>query len=153
MKIVAILLIVSGIAAVFIPSLYSCAAHGKSIQLPGGKSVQMKCLWTARSETGLGILLVAVGVFLFISHKLESRRFLSLLAIILGILIILFPTALIGVCANPDMLCVVLMKPILLLIGTAAGVLGIVATGWNFTSNRRGNDGLPLAVHYKEVNR
>ncbi|MGZ3494560.1 MAG: DUF4418 family protein, partial [Thermodesulfobacteriota bacterium] len=65
-------------------------------------------------------------------RKLESRRFLSLFAIILGILIMLFPTALIGVCANPDMLCTVLMKPILLLIGAVAGVLGIAATAWNF---------------------
>jgi len=92
----------------------------------------MKCLWTARAEIGLGVLLLAVGVFLFISRKLESRRFLSLLALILGILIILFPTALIGVCANPDMSCVVLMKPILLLIGAVAGVLGIAAMAWNF---------------------
>ncbi|MGZ3558513.1 MAG: DUF4418 family protein [Thermodesulfobacteriota bacterium] len=132
MKIIAILLIVSGIATIFIPPLYSCAAHGKSIQLPSGKSVQMKCVWTARAEIGLGILMLAVGVFLFISRKLESRRFLSLFAIILGILIILFPTALIGICANPDMSCVMLMKPILLVIGSVAGVLGIAATAWNF---------------------
>jgi len=132
MKIIAILLIVSGIATIFVPSFYTCAAHGKAIELPGGKSVQMKCLWTAHAEIGLGVLLLAVGVFLFISRKLESKRFLSLLALILGILIILFPTALIGVCANPDMSCVVLMKPILLLIGAVVGVLGIAATAWNF---------------------
>ena len=132
MKIVAILMIALGIATIFVPSFYACAAHGKAIQLPNGKSIPMKCFWTARAETGLGILLLAVGLFLFISRNLESRRFLSLLALILGILIMLFPTALIGVCANPDMLCVVLMKPILLLVGAVAGVLGIVATGWNF---------------------
>jgi len=34
--------------------------------------------------------------------------------------------------ANPDMLCVVLMKPILLIIGAVVGLLGIAATGWNF---------------------
>ncbi|MGA2317975.1 MAG: DUF4418 family protein [Thermodesulfobacteriota bacterium] len=132
MKIIAILLIVSGIATIFVPSFYTCTAQGKAIQLPSGKSIPMKCLWTARAEIGLGVLLLAVGVFLFISRKLESRRFLSLLALILGILIILFPTALIGVCTNPDMLCVVLMKPILLLIGAVAGVLGIAAMAWNF---------------------
>ena len=132
MKIIAILLIISGIATIFIPSLYSCAAHGKSIQLPDGKSIPMKCLWTARAEIGPGISLLAVGVFLSISRRLESRRFLSVLALILGILIILLPTLLIGVCTNPNMFCVVLMKPILLIIGTIVGVLGIAATGWNF---------------------
>ncbi len=132
MKIIAILLIISGIATIFIPSFYSCAAHGISIQLPGGRSVQMKCFWTARAEIGLGILLLAVGVFLSISRRLESRRFLSVLALILGILIILLPTLLIGVCTNPNMFCAVLMKPILLMIGAVVGILGIAATGWNF---------------------
>ena len=137
MKIIGILLIVSGLVAIFVPSFYTCAARGKAIQLPNGESIPMKCLWTARTEIGLGVLLLAVGVFLFISRKLESRRFLSLFALILGILVILVPTALIGVCANPDMLCAALMKPILLLIGAVSGVLGITATAWNFIIQSR----------------
>ncbi len=132
MKIIAALLIISGLATIFIPSFYSCAAHGRSIQLPGGKSIPMKCLWTARAEIGPGILLLAVGGLLFASRKLESRRFLSVLSLILGILIILLPTFLIGVCTSPNMSCVVLMKPILLLIGALTGALSIVATAWNF---------------------
>jgi hypothetical protein len=134
MKIIAIVLLVAGLVLIFVPSYYTCAAHGKAIQLPGGKSIPMKCLWTARAEIGLGVLLLAVGAFLFISRKLESRRFLSILALILGIFIILFPTALIGVCINPDMSCVVVMKPTLLLIGIVTGALGIVATAWSFIS-------------------
>lgn len=134
MKIIAIVLIVAGLVLIFVPSYYTCAAHGKAIELPSGKSIPMKCLWTARAEIGLGVLLLAVGAFLFISRKLESRRFLSILALILGIFIILFPTALIGVCINPDMSCVVVMKPTLLLIGIVTGALGIVATAWSFIS-------------------
>ncbi len=137
MKIIAVLLIISGLATIFIPSFYSCAAHGKSIQLPGGKSIQMKCLWTARAEIGPGILLLAVGIFLFASRRVESRRFLSVLSLILGIFIIPLPTFLIGVCTNPNMSCVVLMKPILLIIGVFVGVLGIAATGWNFIMQSR----------------
>lgn len=131
MKIIAIVLIVAGLVLIFVPSFYTCAAHGKAIQLPSGKSIPMKCLWTARAEIGLGVLLLAVGAFLFVSRKLESRRFLSILALLLGIFIILFPTSLIGVCVNPDMPCVVVMKPTLLLIGIVTGALGIVATVWN----------------------
>ena len=133
MKIIAIVLMVSGLVTVFVPSFYTCQAHGHAIQLSAGKSIPMRCLYTARAEIGLGVLLLAVGALLFISRKLESRRFLSILAIILGIFVILLPTALIGVCVNPDMPCVVLMKPILLLIGIVTGALGIVATAWNFT--------------------
>ncbi len=131
MKIIAIVLMVSALVLIFVPSFYTCAAHGKAIQLPSGKSIPMKCLWTARAEIGLGVLLLAVGAFLFMSRKLESRRFLSILALILGILIILLPTALIGVCVNPDMPCVVFMKPILLLIGVSTTALGVGATAWN----------------------
>jgi hypothetical protein len=127
-------LIVAGLVLIFVPSFYTCAAHGKAIQLPGGKSIPMKCFWTARAEIGLGVLFLAVGGFSLISRKLESRRLLSILALILGIFVILFPTALIGVCTNPDMPCVMLMKPILLLIGVVTGALGIIATAWNFSS-------------------
>jgi hypothetical protein len=133
MKIIAIVLIISGLVTIFVPSFYTCQVHGKAIQLPGGKSVPMKCLWTARAEIGMGVLLLAVGIFLFISRTLESRRFLSVLVLILGIFVLLLPTTLIGICINPDMPCVVLMKPILLLIGVVTGALGIVATAWNFT--------------------
>lgn len=133
MKIIAIVLMVSGLITIFLPSFYTCAAHGKAIQLPGGRSIPMKCLWTARAEIAMGVLLLTVGAFLFISRTLESRRFLSVLVLILGIFVLLLPTTLIGVCINPDMPCVVIMKPTLLLIGFVTGALGIVGTAWNFT--------------------
>lgn len=133
MKIIGIALLVSALTLILVPSHYTCASHGRAIQLPGGRSIPMKCLWTSRAEIGLGVLLSAVGVLLFLSRKLEARRFLSILALLLGILIMLFPTAFIGVCVNPDMPCVVVMKPTLLLLGIVTGVLGMVATAWNFT--------------------
>jgi hypothetical protein len=55
------------------------------------------------------------------------------LVLILGIFVLLLPTTLIGVCNNPDMSCVVIMRPTLLLIGIVTVALGIVATAWNFT--------------------
>ena len=141
MKIIAVVLIVSGLVTIFVPSFYTCQAHGHAIQLPGGKSIPMKCLWTARAEIGMGVLLLAVGIFLFISRTLESRRFLSFLVLILGIFILLLPTTIIGICINPDMPCVVLMKPILLLIGVVTVALGIVATAWNFTRKSKSDRG------------
>jgi hypothetical protein len=133
MKIIAIVLMILALVVIIVPSFFACASYGKAIQLPSGKSIPMKCFWTARAEIGVGVLLLAVGALLFISHKLESRRFLSILALILGIFIALFPTELIGVCAGPNMSCVVVMKPTLLLIGIVTGVLGLAAMIWNFT--------------------
>jgi len=141
MKMIAAVLIVSGLVLIFVPSFYTCQADGKAIQLPGGKSIPMKCLWTARAETSMGVLLLAVGSLLFISRRLESKRFLSILTFILGILIILFPTSLIGICINPSMSCVVIMKPLLLLIGALTASLGIAATAWNFIGKSQSAEG------------
>jgi len=133
MKMIAMVSMILGLVRIFIPSFYTCASLGNAIHLPGGKSLPMKCLWTARGEIGLGILLWAVGAFLLISRKLETRRFLSILTLLLGILIILLPTAFIGVCINPEMPCILVMKPTLLLIGFITSVLGIAGIGRNFT--------------------
>ena len=133
MKLIASVLIVAGLVLIFVPSFYTCQADGKAIQLPDGRSIPMKCLWTARAEIGMGVLQLVVGSLLLISRNLESKRFLSILTIILGIFIILFPAALIGICINPKMSCVVFMKPVLSLIGALTGSLGIAATVWNFS--------------------
>ncbi len=91
----------------------------------------MKCLWTARAEMGAGTMVILVGVLLLISRTLESRKLLSLCAFGLGILIVLFPTTLIGVCPNPEMPCASVMKPILFLTGFISGAAGIIGTLWS----------------------
>ena len=53
MKILGAILIIVGFVTILIPSYYTCAAEGKAIQLPGGKTIPMKCLWTARAEMGI----------------------------------------------------------------------------------------------------
>jgi hypothetical protein len=133
MKIIAIALIALALILIVVPSFFTCASHGKAIQLPSGKNIPMKCLWTARAEIGLGVLLLATGALFFFSREIESKRFLSVLTLIVGIFVILFPTKLIGVCANPEMVCRVVMNPTLLLIGIVTTVLGTASTAWNFT--------------------
>ncbi len=133
MKIIAIALIVLALILIVVPSFFTCASQGKAIQLSSGKNIPMKCLWTSRAEIGLGVLLLAVGVLFFVSRSLGSRRSLSILTVILGVLVVLFPTALIGVCMNPNMQCAAVMKPILLLIGIVIGVSGISGTALTFT--------------------
>lgn len=131
MKIFAAILILAAIVTMVAPSFYNCATEGKAVQLPGGGTVPMKCLWTARAEMGMGALGLLVGILLVISRNLESRRFLSLCAFVLGIFVILFPTTLIGVCRNPEMSCVSIMKPVLLLTGFVTVASGIIGLVWN----------------------
>jgi hypothetical protein len=55
------------------------------------------------------------------------------MGIVLGAVVILFPTFLIGVCANPDMLCNMIMKPGLILLGSLVILVSLVG----FFNSRR----------------
>jgi hypothetical protein len=77
----------------------------------------MKCHWTAIAEIGMAVPLLGVGVVTAVSKRKESRRIIAGMGALLGIFVILLPTALIGVCASADMLCNSVMKPTLILSG------------------------------------
>jgi len=138
MKIITILLIAFGLVVAILPQFYTCQAHGFTMEMPGGMRTPMVCLWTAHAEAAIGTLLVAVGILLVFLRSRETRIALSILAIIIGFAILIFPmgTAMkpallwsIGTCVNPDMPCVVVMKPFLFLLGPivmATGVGGLL---------------------------
>jgi hypothetical protein len=85
----------------------------------------MKCHWTSMAMIGLGIPLVGIGTLLGFSKRRESRRNLGIMAALLGLSAILVPTTLIGVCANPDMICNSVMRPTLILTGTIVAAFGV----------------------------
>ena len=122
MKAAAASLIVLALLIGVIPQFTDCQSQGKAIQLPNGKTLPMKCHWTARAEIAIAVPLLVSGILLIFCRHRESRRNAALMTIVSGLLGILFPTVLIGVCAKPDMLCSAVMKPMLIL----AGVLGLV---------------------------
>lgn len=86
----------------------------------------MKCHWTARSEIALSIPLLFSGVFLAFARQKETKRYSALMSFALGVLIVLMPTFLIGVCAKPDMLCAAVMKPVLILTGSVVAAMGAI---------------------------
>jgi hypothetical protein len=97
----------------------------------------MKCHWSAAGELGLGFPLLALGAVLLFSRQAETRRALGILGVVLGLIAILIPTVLIGVCAGLEMLCNSIMKPGLIL----AGSLVIVVSVWAVLSSlRRGEN-------------
>ena len=93
----------------------------------------MKCHWTGIAEIGVAIPLGLVGIFEIFSKRKETFNFLSGTGASLGVLAILFPTTLIGVCANPDMTCNMIMRPGLIL----SGALVIGASVVVFVSSRK----------------
>ena len=116
-KSMGILMIVLALVIAIVPIFTDCLANGRSLTTADGRSVPMKCHWTAIAEIGLAVPLALLGVFNFTSKRKETFRTLNLVSLTLGALVILFPTVLIGVCANPMMECNMIEKPTLILSG------------------------------------
>ena len=132
MKVAAISLIILAVLIAIIPIFSDCQAAGRMITLANGKEIPMKCHWTGRAELGLALPLLTVGLTMLFSRRRESFRNLGLVGISLGIVTILLPTVLIGVCGMPDMPCHSIMEPALILMGVlVAGIsLAVAARNW-----------------------
>lgn len=125
MKVIGTILIVIALVAAIVPQFSDCQSQGRELTLANGKVVPMKCHWTAESAMIASVPLALLGGFLIFSKRRETRIVLSVLGVVLGIFLILLPTALIGVCAMPDMICNAVMRPTLIL----TGILTIVICG------------------------
>jgi hypothetical protein len=109
-----------------VPAFTDCLSQGRTLELANGKTVPMKCHWTGIAEIGVAVPLVIVGIAQIVSKRKETINLASILGVALGTMAILFPTALIGVCANPDMLCNSAMRPTLIAGGTIAGIASLI---------------------------
>jgi hypothetical protein len=132
-KVMGILTIVLALVIGIVPLFTDCLSQGRSLTTTTGMSVPMKCHWTAIAEIGIAIPLAIVGIFDLFSKRKETYSLLALLGVVLGMLVIAFPTFLIGVCAKNDMLCNMVMKPLLI----ASGILVIAASIVVFVSSRK----------------
>jgi hypothetical protein len=128
MRAIGIILIVAAIGIAVVPQFTDCQSQGKALTLQNGKTVPMKCHWTAQAALGLALPLAIVGAITTFSRRRSNAGNLGIVGVGLGSLAILLPTALIGVCANPDMLCNSIMLPFLVLTGIV--VIGASATGF-----------------------
>ena len=127
MKAIAVLLIILALVLAIAPAFTDCQSQDKVITLENGKTISMKCHWTGRAEIGVAVPLGLVGIMLLFSRRRESRVDLSILGIALGVLAILFPTVIIGVCMTPTMTCVTAMEPILIAAGAVAVAASLAA--------------------------
>jgi len=51
---VRIALVALALGTAIVPQFTDCASQGKAITLANGKTVEMKCHWTARAEIAVG---------------------------------------------------------------------------------------------------
>lgn len=125
MKATAVIMIVLALLIGIVPQFSDCAAEGRSLTLENGRQIPMKCHWTARAEMAVAAPLLATGGLLAFAKRKETKLFLSALGAVLGVFVILLPTALVGVCANPEMICNSFMLPFLVLTGSLVVALNL----------------------------
>jgi hypothetical protein len=150
LKILAILIIVLGLVIVIVPQFTNCEygnehpatlnmqtdAHVVEYASMGGVDTtaadaasvpyrMMKCFWSARAEIMTGVPLVALGILLLFARRRETFRVIGAMTALLGVLTIIIPTAVVGTCANPAMVCNTEMKPTLLVAGGITVALGV----------------------------
>jgi hypothetical protein len=136
MKVAAVIMILLSVLIGVVPMFTDCESHGRALTLADGRQIPMKCHWTAQAETALAVPLFATGALLTTSKKKETQRNLAILGVILGVFVILLPTALIGVCGNPDMICNSIMKPTLILTGSLVVALSLFGVVKSFQPDR-----------------
>lgn len=86
----------------------------------------MKCGYTARAEAAVGIIVILAGLVLFAQKADKYRKVIGGAIAGFGILTILIPTILIGVCNAPDAPCRIGTLPALILLGALTIVAGAI---------------------------
>ena len=122
----AVAIMALAVAIAVMPQFYTCQHAGMSLKTDTGKSVPMKCNWTAQAEIAAGIPLFAVGAVMLFSKRKETKIVVTGMGMVLGVAAILIPEQLIGVCSS-QMPCNNVMEPSLLAMGAA--VIAVSAVG------------------------
>lgn len=89
-----------------------------------GGVVPMKCHWMGRAVLGDAALTLTAGLVLFFCRQPAARLAVAVLLAVTGLLIVLTPSMLIGVCAVETMPCRMGTAPALYLLG---GLLTLTA--------------------------
>lgn len=86
----------------------------------------MKCHWTSQTEVALGIATIVLGLLIVLSKEKAAGAAYAIASAINGVLVILIPTVVIGVCGSADMPCHSGTKPALIIAGALIIVTALI---------------------------
>ncbi len=120
------LLVLLGIVIILTPWIIFpvCEQYGSYAMLQSGGKIPMPCGWTARAESGIGALIAIGGGLLIFRSTPETRQAVGIYTLAMGILVILFPTFLTGMCKMAEHPCRTLTLPALEILGIIVILVG-----------------------------
>ena len=101
-----------------------CEMYGMYAETKAGVKLPMPCGYTARAETGIGALIVVAGGLLIARNTPDTRLAAGVFSLACGVLVVLFPTVIIGMCRLADHPCRELTLPALEILGVIVIIIG-----------------------------
>jgi hypothetical protein len=101
-----------------------CEIHGQYTETLTGMKLPMPCGYSARAETGIGALIIVAGGLLMARRTPETRQAVGVFSLACGVLVVLFPTIIIGMCRSADHPCRQLTLPALEILGVVVIIIG-----------------------------
>jgi hypothetical protein len=86
----------------------------------------MKCFWTRRAELGIGLVIVVLGVLTLVFKSSQIRLGLGIGVFLNGVLALLIPATLIGVCEHAHASCRVLALPALSVLSSILILISVI---------------------------
>ena len=92
-------------------------------EVPDGQQAT-SCLWASRAVIAIGVVVAVLAIVRIFETDEGERRGLSFSCGLLGFLIAAVPGPVIGLCADPSLHCNAVMRPFVLCVGLAIGLVG-----------------------------
>ena len=98
----------------------------------------MKCHWASQVEVALGIAVLVLGLLIVLAKENAASSAYAAASAINGVLVILIPTVVIGVCGSADMPCHSGTKPALIIAGALIAAAGLINAVSYLVSKKNG---------------
>lgn len=121
--------IVTGISTVFLGALIACIPNFILTICPDCQSMMMKCVWAAKAEYGVGVLIAFLGILAAFAESREMRMGFCAALGLVGVFAALVAKVLIGFCdgsCSPDCTCSPLTAPLVAALGILTAVFSFV---------------------------
>ena len=129
-------LLLTGLAVLLVAGV---ATFAGPCEFHSGQDVEeaSSCYWASRALLGIGAVAAVLAIVRIFETDEGERRGLSLGCALLGFLAAAIPGPIIALCADPSMHCNAVMRPFVLCVGVAMGLVGAIDLAKRLLSLRK----------------